>query len=377
VSRSVPEIGPGPGVDPKLVLGNVAGTIAVMSHHATFALQMRQAGLDVLESRDVDELAGLARTVDVVVVDLVAIDGRRGLVARLSTSIDPAVPVVLISADDVDLALLGPARSVHVVVPPVRADDVVTCVRRILSESGPLRSEFSLLRPEPVAAQVAAGQPIVTPLHGREARKAGRRGGRAGLSPALSAKRGADRVVDLTRAGSSTSVSWRPLADQLADAVRGIAALPAAAQGLALDVAGTCGADVAVVVRDADGSWRVEGGVGLRPFEWGQVMADDDWLVAASREKFPSLLIADTEAVRGDLLGAPLASRHQVVRTHASRSDFLVCAGWSDQNDVKDRVPLVVAAVKRHESQLADAIDLRRFVGTLVQQVDGLEAVLG
>jgi hypothetical protein len=358
---------------PTVALDHGDGVVAVMSRHATFAMQMRRAGFDVREGRDVEELAGLARTVDVVVVDLVAVEGRRGLVARLSTSIDPAVPVVLISADEVDLALLGPSRPVHVVVPPVRADDVVTCVRRLLAER-PARGAVAAPEPE---ARVTDG--TVTPLRGRESRKA-RRDAERTTKPAVpqpdSRPRLEGQVLDLTRLEPPALPTWQQFAGQLRQAVRGIPALPTAVQALAVEIAGISGADVVVLVRDGTGSWLVEGGVGLRPFEWGQTLDDNDWLVMTGRDKYPSLLVADTDAVRGDLVGAPLASRRQLVRTHASTTPVMVCAGWPDDTDGGARVALVVAALKRHEPAINAALELRHFVRTLVRQVDGIESIL-
>jgi hypothetical protein len=371
MSRTTPE--PGPDVALKIAPDRGDGVVAVMSHHATFAMQMRRAGFDVREGRDIEELAALARTVDIVVVDLVAVEGRRGLVARLSTSIDSAVPVVLISADEVDLALLGPSRSVHVVVPPVRADDVVTCVRRVLSERPPGGA----------AAARAAGVPVaddnVTPLRGRETRKARREAERTAktIAPQVDSRpEPGGQVIDLTQWEPPRPTSWQLLAVHLRQAVTGIPALPAAVQALAVEVAGTSGADVVVLVRDDSGTWQVEGGVGLRPFEWGQTLDDNDWLVVTGRDKYPSLLVADTDAVRGDLVGAPLASRRQLVCTHSGCAPVMVCAGWPEDADGDARVALVVAALKRHEAAISAALELRQFVRTLVRQVDGIDAVL-
>jgi hypothetical protein len=369
VSRAISEVASGSQSDGP----DQQGVVAVMSHHATFAMQMRRAGFDVREGRDVEELAGLARTVDVVVVDLVAIEGRRGLVARLSTSIDPTLPVVLISADEVDLALLGPTRSVHVVVPPVRAEDVVSCVRRVLAQL-PSREKSAPLREALVEADH-----VVTPLRARDGRRAERQAARAAKAVAAQGESEPERdasVIDLTRL-EPVMPSWQELAGQLSMAVSGITALPAAAQALAQDVAGTTGADAVVLVREDSGTWLVEGGVGLRSFEWGQTLEDNDWLVVTGRDKYPSLLVADTDAVRGDLVGAPLASRQQLVRTYGARGPFMVCAGWSDGADGQERVAAVVAAVKRHDAIVTQSIELRRFVRTLVRQVDGIEAVIG
>jgi hypothetical protein len=183
-------------------------------------------------------------------------------------------------------------------------------------------------------------------------------------------------VVDLTRLAPPAWPTWQDLAGKLSQAVNGIPALSAAAQALAQDIADTSGADVVVLVRDDSGTWQVEGGVGLRPFEWGQTLDDTDWLVVTGRDRYPSLLVADTDAVRGDLVGAPLASRHQIVRTHGSLAPFMVCAGWGDNADGRTRVAMVVAAVRRHEAAVTQSMELRRFVRTLVRQVDGIEAVL-
>ena len=345
-----------------------------MSRHAAFAMQMRRAGFDVREGRDVEELAGLAGVVDVVVVDLVAVEGKRGLVARLSTSIDPVVPVVLISADEVDLALLGSARSVHVVVPPVLADDVVTCVRQVLSGLSARGSAAA------VVSEAVEADETVTPIRGRDDRKPGRRAARTAKTIGGQRSSGPSRggtVIDLTRVEAALVPTWQQLATDLSQALRGISTVSTAAQALAQDLAGAGEADVAVLVRDDTGTWLVEGGVGLRSFEWGQTLDDGHWLVMTGRGKHPTLLVNDTDAVRGDLVGAPLASRRQLVRTHASREAFLVCAGWPDDQDGKPRVAGVVEALARHEAVLAEAVELRRFVRTLVRQVDGIEAILG
>jgi hypothetical protein len=262
---------------------------------------------------------------------------------------------------------------VHVVVPPVRADDVVTCVRRVLSERPSRGTVAARALEAPIADQT------VTQLRGREWRKAKRESGRTAKPVAAQAdsRPSSDgKVIDLTRMEPPALPTWQLFAGQLRQAVAGIPALPNAVQALAVEVAGTSGADVVVLVRDDSGTWSVEGGVGLRTFEWGQTLDDNDWLVMTGRDKYPSLLVADTDAVRGDLVGAPLASRRQLVRTHATYAPFMVCAGWPDDADGKERVAMVVAAIKRHEPAICAALELRQFVRALVRQVDGIEAVL-
>jgi len=55
----------------------------------------------------------------------------------------------------------------------------------------------------------------------------------------------------------------------------------------------------------------------------------------------------------------------------------MVCAGWGDNADGRTRVAMVVAGVKRHEAAVGQAMELRRFVRTLVRQVDGDDAGIG
>jgi hypothetical protein len=142
-----------------------------------------------------------------------------------------------------------------------------------------------------------------------------------------------------------------------------------ATQRLARDVARTFeGADVAVLVRDDDGVWRVEAGVGLRTFEHGQHLPTDHWLVQAGRDRGPTLVVRDTDAVRTELVGAPLASRRQLVRTQLPNTPLMVCAGWSDD---ETRVPPaeLTTVVRRHESDVRDAVALRQVVRALERQV--------
>jgi hypothetical protein len=163
----------------------------------------------------------------------------------------------------------------------------------------------------------------------------------------------------------------------MAAAINGIPGTLELAQTLADDLAAVSGADVAVVIRDEAGCWRVEAGVGLRPFEWAQTLEDADWLVWAGRDQHPSLVVTDTDLVRAELVGAPLASRYTLVRTHAKKAAFFVCAGWTDPGDDKTRVSAVVDAVKRSQGLLADAIELRSFSRWLAAQVDGGDGILG
>jgi hypothetical protein len=383
----------------------VSGVVAVLSSHASFAMHMRRAGFEVIEGRDIDDLARTAPTADIVVADLVAVEGKRGLVARLSTAVDPRIPVVLISADDVDVALLGTSRPVHVVVPPVRADDVVACVRQVLAASGRRGGGGDASeRPGPDGRSAPAS--TVTPIRPRRRLRSSGRAATTAIGPtapkkaparaeaSVAARRGEPaKVVVAKRTGTAPKAAaptvtpvpavvdlstlppplldWRVVMRQMASAVQGVPTAGAVAQVLAEDLAAVAEADVAVLVRDPAGLWIVEGGVGLRAFEWAQTLEDTDWIVVAGRGEHLSLMVRDTDVVRGDLVGAPLASRLQLVRTHSSRAAFFVCAAWADGGDEQERVAHVVRAVRRHEAALADAVELRDFARWLSSRVDG------
>ena len=77
------------------------------------------------------------------------------------------------------------------------------------------------------------------------------------------------------------------------------------------------------------------------------------------------------------LVGVPLASRRQFIRTHSRRTDVMACAGWSVAGEQRDRVAGLTAALKHHENAIAEALELRALVSALVRQVEGIDAFLG
>jgi hypothetical protein len=318
--------------------------VAVMSRQAQLIVQLRQAGVDVVEAKDLDRLADVTREAAVAVLDLTSSEGRRGAVARISTTVDPAVPLVLISPDEVDLAILGSGREVHVVVPPLHTEDVIACVERIL-----LHRESSTVHAvrTPRAEHLAQGPPVGTVERNLEVLAAASKPTRT-VSPAPGPPVPPPRLRP-----------WPALAAEFLDRVAGVGSVGDTAQALAADAAQACSADVAVLVRASETAWVVEGGIGLRGFEWGQRLDDDHWLVRAARDRGPTLSVSDTDGCRAELVGAPLASRRRLLRTIAKSGRFLVCAGW-DGDPRPAAVTLLAAAVSRHENALEDAILLRR-----------------
>lgn len=339
-------------VDPQLevITHAQSSTVAVLCRQPTFLMQLRHAGLDIVEARDVDHLATLAKDAVLVVIDLTRADGRRGLVARISTTVDPRLPLVLISADTVDLAILGAGREVHVVVPPLRAEDVVSCVERVLLEHRTARlDELLPARPsDPTASSVASPSP----------------------PQAVTSPRARPLIAPAQPSSPPPPPPWPVLAQVLLDQVAGLPSVRAVAQRLAEEVAEECTSDVAVLVHEPGEGWIVVGGVGLRSLEWGQQVEEDHWLVRVGRDRGPGLHVPDTDAVRADLVGAPLASRRHMSRLVSRGGDFMVCIGWSDPLPPGDRVVLLAAAAARHEPSLLDALQLRSVTQQLCRIVE-------
>lgn len=64
---------------------------------------------------------------------------------------------------------------------------------------------------------------------------------------------------------------------------------------------------VALLLPDGQ-EWRVAAGVGLRPLEYRVRLAPDHWLIDTVVTTGKALVLDDTDAVRDELIGAPLAS---------------------------------------------------------------------
>jgi hypothetical protein len=73
----------------------------------------------------------------------------------------------------------------------------------------------------------------------------------------------------------------------------------------------------ALLVPD-DTSWRVAGGVGLRPLEFRLQLTDTSWLVANIANAGKGVIIEDSDVARHDLRGAPLASRTHLMAAPVS-----------------------------------------------------------
>jgi hypothetical protein len=360
--------------------------VAALTRQSTLVMQLRHAGLDVLECRDVDQLASMSRVVAMAVVDLTNGEGRRGLIARIGTTVDERVPLVLVSADQVDLAILRGSRTVHVVVPPVRAEDVVAAVERVLLDlasarveivTGPPAAEVAGPITEPIVIPVvsegrppAAEAPAPLPLPPPAAVVAGRAPDAPGRKSSPRVRR---RAVPTPPPADGTALPWPALARQLLDQVASLPSLAQLAQRLAAEVAAESGLDVAVLVQDPqDGCWDVVGGAGLRTLEWGQRIDEAHWLVVTGQDRGPGLHVPDTDRVRSDLVGAPLASRAQLVRVQARSRQFIICAGWSSGDAVGATVMLrLSAAVNRYEQAFTDVLLLRGVAAELGSVVDG------
>lgn len=84
-----------------------------------------------------------------------------------------------------------------------------------------------------------------------------------------------------------------------------------AAQALAEEVVERTDADAAVVLIPDGEVWRVSGGVGLRPVERRLVLEESHWLIERTISARHGVLVEDTDVIRAQLSGSPLAAwRH-------------------------------------------------------------------
>ncbi len=68
----------------------------------------------------------------------------------------------------------------------------------------------------------------------------------------------------------------------------------------------------AVLVPD-DGCWRTTAGIGLRSLELRCAIADDHWLVETIVRPRRGMVVAQSDIIRPQLVGAPLASRDHLM----------------------------------------------------------------
>jgi hypothetical protein len=325
--------------------------VLVVERHGLHALQLRRAGLNVIEPAAGDEEPDRAA---VCVVDAVS-----------GTAPDPGV-----WGRAVDALRADPQLALLVVVPDELPSWLAEFADRATSLTAPISGEALAAR---VIDEVSGRSAVVdlgltseriVDLAGdldREADEAV-----AARSADGGAQRAAARVVLApTRRASRGSVSvplvlanLDELVSHLLTVLVVVPTVHEVAERMAAALASRLGADVAVLVRDVDAtSWGVLGGVGLRPLEW-RALADDPPLLALLGERRPILLVRSSDDVRQSAAGLPCASRQHLLVGRCAGTDVVVTVGRDDpaltSTDVR-----VLGRVLEEVDGLADALVLR------------------
>ncbi len=139
------------------------------------------------------------------------------------------------------------------------------------------------------------------------------------------------------------------------------------AQVLADDVIERADADAAAILVPDGPVWRISGGVGLRPLERRLVLEDSHWLITEIGSAGRAVLIEDTDIIRQQLSGAPLAAwRHLLAVPVPDVRAIVVLARGKEAGPFTDRdLSAVIAPVREAAALLAQALATRRLARAL------------
>jgi hypothetical protein len=150
------------------------------------------------------------------------------------------------------------------------------------------------------------------------------------------------------------------------------------AQVLADDVIERASADAAAILVPDGPIWRVSGGVGLRPLEQRLVLEASHWLITEIGAAGRAVLIDDTDIIRQQLAGAPLAAwRHLLAVPVSEVRAIVVLARGKDGGPFADRdLAAVISPVREAAPLLAQAIQTRRLARQLAPLQESDDAPL-
>lgn len=131
------------------------------------------------------------------------------------------------------------------------------------------------------------------------------------------------------------------------------------------------GADAGAVLLPDGDVWRVTAGSGLRPLELRVELAPTHWLVRTVCEGRHGITVKDTDIVRQQLAGAPLASRrHLLAVPVAAKQGLLLLARANDPAFDKGALRRVSTLAEAAAETLAEAMDVRRLAERLTGYID-------
>ncbi len=341
--------------------------VLVVERHGLHALELRRAGLTVVELLAADE--GPADRAGACVVDAVsgtAPDPRTWARVVEALRADPLMVLLAVVAGELPSWLGEFAdRAVRVPAPisgPALADRVVAevGVRDVVVDLGltseriidlvvdlDREAEGALAPAAPAAATTATATTTAT------------------AATAAGAPGDTDRPRALPRALPRGSVSvplglanLPELATRLLTALAVTPPLREVAEQVAEALGARLHADVAVLVRDVDApSWTVVAGVGLRALEWRGLAADPPLLDLLGARR-PILLVRSSDDVRQAAAGLPCAGREHLLVGRCSGLDVVVTAGRDEPPMTQDDVR-VLGRLLDDDAALVDALALR------------------
>ncbi len=139
------------------------------------------------------------------------------------------------------------------------------------------------------------------------------------------------------------------------------------AQVLAEDVIERASADAAAILVPDGPIWRVSGGVGLRPLERRLELQESHWLISEIGAAGRAVLIEDTDIIREQLSGAPLAPwRHLLAVPVPDVRGIVVLARSKEAGPFTDGdLSAVIAPVREAAGLLSQAVQARRLARML------------
>jgi len=171
------------------------------------------------------------------------------------------------------------------------------------------------------------------------------------------------------RGGAETGFTPRTseLVQLLLDRAGDLYSVSDTAQVLADNVIERADADAAAILVPDGPVWRVSGGVGLRPLERRLELPESHWLIVEIGSAGRAVLIEDTDIIRQQLAGAPLAAwRHLLAVPVPDIRGIVVLARGKEAGPFSDRdLSAVIAPVREAAALLAQAVQTRRLARLL------------
>jgi hypothetical protein len=177
----------------------------------------------------------------------------------------------------------------------------------------------------------------------------------------------ASLVTNRATAESGISLRTADLVRMLHERAGDLYGVSDTAQVLADDVIERADADAAAILVPDGPLWRVSGGVGLRPLERRLVLEEAHWLISEIGSAGRAVLIEDTDIIRQQLSGAPLAAwRHLLAVPVPHVRAIVVLARGQEGGPFTDRdLSAVIAPVREAAELLAQAVQTRRLARML------------